>query len=259
MKVTVCQISAALDELNNNWDQLVEHTSQKKSDLVLLPEMTFYPWICSLKTIDPQSWKKAVHSHELWIQKLSELGANIVIGTRPVIDPTSNKCYNIGYVWSKKSGIQDVHKKYYLPDEDGFWEATWYERGEKSFQIVEIEGIKIGFLICTELWFMQHAREYANQGIHILVCPRGTPQGTVDKWVAGGRTAAVVSGAYCLSSNHQGVAPDKKTHLGGVGWITDPEGSILGKTSKQELFLTLEIDIKFAEKSKTTYPRYVRD
>ena len=259
MKVTVCQITAALDELDNNWNQLVEHTSQKRSDLVLLPEMTFYPWICSLKTVDPQLWKKAVESHELRIQNLSELGANIVIGTRPIIDQMSNKRYNVGYVWSKKSGIQDIHKKYYLPDEEGFWEATWYERGEKSFQIVEIEGIKIGFLICTELWFMHHAREYANQGVHILVSPRGTPQETVDKWVTGGRTAAVISGAYCLSSNQQGVASDKKTNLGGVGWITDPEGIVLGTTGEQEPFITLEIDLKYAEESKSTYPRYVRE
>ena len=89
--------------------------------------------------------------------------------------------------------------------------------------------------------------------------PEFTPEETVDKWVAGGRAAAVVSGAYCLSSNQQGVASDKKTHLGGVGWITEPEGKVLGKNSKQEPFLTIEIDIKFAEKSKTTYPRYVKE
>jgi N-carbamoylputrescine amidase len=72
---------------------------------------------------------------------------------------------------------------------------------------------------------------------------RATPLETVDKWIAGGRTAAVISGAFCISSNHQGMALDKKTILGGVEWIIDPEGNVLGKTDDQNPFKTLEIDV----------------
>ncbi|MHA2298467.1 MAG: carbon-nitrogen hydrolase family protein [Candidatus Hodarchaeales archaeon] len=257
MRVTVCQLSAEVDKLDNYWQQLVEHAIQHRSDLVLLPEMPFYPWICSLQTVDERLWEDAVDAHVLWNQKLPELKADIVIGTRPVIDPVSNKRHNTGHVWSADLGIQDLHEKVYLPDEEGFWEASWYDRGEISFQVFSLAGITIGFSICTELWFMEHAREYAKQGIHFLVCPRATPLETVDKWIAGGRAAAVVSGAFCISSNHQGVALDKKTILGGVGWVIDPEGNVLGKTDEQNPFKTLEIDVSIAEKAKSTYPRYV--
>ncbi|MGD8305002.1 MAG: nitrilase-related carbon-nitrogen hydrolase, partial [Desulfobacterales bacterium] len=117
---------------------------------------------------------------------------------------------------------------------------------------------KVGFLICSELWFNQHARDYARQGVHLLVCPRATPKASVEKWIAGGRTAAVVSGAYCLSSNFSGAranGPD----WGGAGWIVEPEeGAILGLTSEKHPFITLKIDLQAAEKAKGTYPRYVR-
>ena len=99
------------------------------------------------------------------------------------------------------TGYKAVHHKYYLPDEKGWWEATWYERGEKDFTVTRTSLAKIGFLICTELWFGAHAREYALQGIDLLVCPRATGSFSTDKWIAGGRTAAVVSEAYSLSSN----------------------------------------------------------
>lgn len=257
MKVTVCQLSAELDKLENHWNRLVEHTNQHRSDFVLLPEMSFYPWICSLDAVDIRVWQNAVESHELWSQKLPELGVDFVIGTRPVIHSGSKKRYNSGYIWSANLGIQDLHDKVYLPDEEGFWEATWYDRGEKSFQMFSLGGITFGFSICTEIWFMEHVREYAMQGIHFLVCPRATPLETVDKWIAGGRAAAVISGAFCLSSNHQGMALDDKTILGGVGWIIDPEGNVLEKTDDQNPFKTLEIDIDIAERAKSTYPRYV--
>ena len=75
-------------------------------------------------------------------------------------------------------------------------------------------------------------------------------------WLAGGRTAAVCSGAYCLSSNLWAPAGDK-ADLGGLGWITDPEGNILATTSPDDPFATVEIDLAFARDSKRTYPRYV--
>jgi N-carbamoylputrescine amidase len=113
--------------------------------------------------------------------------------------------------------------------------------------------------ICTEIWFNFHAREYAKQGIHVLVCPRAAPHPSVDKWIAGGRTAAVVSGAFCLSSNFNGSAGGK-WEWGGCGWIFEPEeGEVLGTTSREKPFLTMKIDLKIAETAKDTYPRYVTD
>jgi len=48
--------------------------------------------------------------------------------------------------------------------------------------------------------------------------------------------------------------------FGGAGWIIEPEeGSVLGVTSPNKPFLTVEIDLEHAEKAKRTYPRYVPD
>jgi len=109
------------------------------------------------------------------------------------------------------------------------------------------------------LWFNAHARRYANQGVHLLVCPRVTPWASTDKWIAGGRTAAVVSGAFCLSSNLSGPHVEGLA-FGGAGWIMEPEaGGVLGLTSPETPFLTIDTDPNEARKAKTTYPRYVAD
>ncbi|UCH98003.1 MAG: carbon-nitrogen hydrolase family protein, partial [Candidatus Aminicenantes bacterium] len=169
------------------------------------------------------------------------------------------KRLNEGFTWEAETGYQAAHVKYYLPDEEGFWEATWYERGNREFLVTQTGRARIGFLICTELWFNAHARCYGKQGIHILVCPRATPKSTTDKWVAGGRTAAVVSGAFCLSANF-GHSTSHNVQWGGTGWIIEPgEGNVLALTSPQQPFVTLEIDLNAAEQAKHTYPRYVLD
>jgi len=257
MKVTVCELRNDAHGLELDWKALVEHVKSEKSDLVLLPEMPFYPWVAGTSKVESGIWEQAVITHDQWIPRLSELAPTIVAGSRPVIQ--SGKRHNEGFIWEPDSGYRSSHVKYYLPDEEGFWEASWYERGKRDFTVVQCRGIKVGFLICTELWFFEHAREYSKQDIHLLVCPRVTPKSSVDKWNAGGRAAAVVSGAFCLSSNLSG--PNiESIEFGGAGWIIEPEeGSVLGMTSPNKPFLTVEIDLEKAEKAKRTYPRYVSD
>ena len=75
--------------------------------------------------------------------------------------------------------------------------------------------------------------------------------------MAGGRTAAVVSGAFCLSSCFGG-RDRYGMQWAGRGWIIEPEeGDILAVTSRSQPFITLDIDLQVADRAKQTYPRYV--
>ncbi len=113
-------------------------------------------------------------------------------------------------------------------------------------------------MICSDLWFAEHARGYARQGVHILANPRATERSSVDKWIAGGRAIAVMSGAFCLSSNRAG-AGQGGVEFGGGGWVIDPNGNLLGLTTDAQPFVTVEIDPALAEAAKKTYPRDVKE
>lgn len=257
MKVTVCELRNDVDALKEDWQALISHVQENASEFVLLPEIPFFPWLARTRDVDPSRWEESVNAHEAWIGCLAELGSSGAAATRPILK--NGKRLNEAFIWQQGTGCTGVHEKYYLPDEPGFWEASWYERGAGDFALTTINNVWAGFLICTELWFNKHAREYARQGIHLLLCPRATPKSTVDKWIAGGRTAAVVSGAFCLSSNLGGTTA-AGAEYGGAGWIIEPEeGAVLGVTSQQQPFLTLDIDLRVAETAKKTYPRYVLD
>ena len=68
--------------------------------------------------------------------------------------------------------------------------------------------------------------------------------------------AAVLAGAFCLSSNR--VGPNSEGGpFGGMGWVIDPDGEILALTSEDAPFATVDIDLGAAEHAKATYPRYV--
>jgi N-carbamoylputrescine amidase len=255
MKVTVCQLRNDPPDLAHDWGQLVAHVQAEATELVLLPEMPFHPWPAWTRDVDPAIWQTSVEAHEAWLERLPELAPAVVFGTRPVL--RGERRHNEGFVWEANSGYRAVHTKYYLPDEGGFWEASWYERGELEFTAVQASKIKAGMMICTEMWFMEHARAYGKASIDLLISPRATPLSSASKWVAGGRTAAVVSGAFCLSSNRGGV-DETGLAWGGSGWITEPEeGELLALTSEEDPFATVDIDLNVAKQAKETYPRYV--
>ncbi len=255
MKVTVCELSNQMEQLEQEWELLIEHVKSQQSDLVLLPEMPFFPWIAQTNSVDVGVWQSSVQRHEQWMKRLIELSPTMVLTSQPVIK--EGKHLNEAFIWDAEAGYKAVHHKHYLPNVEGWWEASWYEPGEKEFNIVESRNGRIGFLICTEIWFNAHAREYAKQDIDLLVCPRATELMSIDKWLAGGRTAAVVSGAYCLSSNFSS-GDGTGNEWGGCGWIIEPEeGDVLGVTTKEQPFLTFEIDLSVAKAAKSSYPRNV--
>ena len=255
MRVTVCELPNEREAFAESWSALVAHVARTGSALVVLPEMPFSRWLAAHPRVDAEAWKLAVQEHASWIARLEELGAEVVVTTRPIVD--GEERFNEAIVWEREAGPRDItHRKQYLPDEEGYWEAHWYQPGPPDTQIVETNAGKLGFAICTEMWFFERIRRYGQQGMQILACPRATPNASVDRWLVAGRTAAIVSGAYCLSSNLSGRT--KTNHWGGAAFITEPEGGkILARTDEKHPFATVEIDLGEADRAKGTYPRYV--
>ena len=257
MKVTVCEMSDNEDNFIGDWNQLVNHLYQNKTDLLLLPEMPFSKWIASEREVSRELKKRSVDKHEKWILKMDQLNAGQIVYSKPIIN--GDKFFNSAFVFEKGKGHLKIHTKSYFPEEPFFWEETWYDHEEPiTFESLTSGGIKIGVLLCTEMWFMEYAREYGKQGIDILLCPRATGIVSVNQWIRCGQTLSVLSGAYCLSSNKTGLS-DRDFQWGGHGWIAEPvNGNLLGSTNTHEKFVTVEIDITKSRDAKREYPLYVK-
>jgi N-carbamoylputrescine amidase len=257
LNVTVCQLRCGA-LLDSEWERLLAHAQQEKSDLLLLPEMPFCAWPFGNQWFDPDVWVEVVAAHDLWQERLADVGAAVAY-SRPVTE--NGRRLNRAALWlPEEEELILGRAKAFLPDEAGFWEASWYEPGTASFEPSKVtvgsEELCLGYMICTELWFMEHARDFGQAGAHLLLTPRSTEKRTVDKWLAGGRAAAIISGAYSLSSNHyqdEG-GPGRP---GGLGWVVGPDGEVLALTTPDRPFATVTIDLTRAERAKHTYPRYV--
>jgi predicted amidohydrolase len=248
MRVTVCELPDERQAFEAAWQEFVVYVRKQQSDLVLLPEMPFSSWFARTPQFDAGIWQRALEEHDVMMNRLFELVPAVVLGTRPLTD--EQRHLNRGFFWTPGEGYQGVHDKYYFPNEENFYEGCWFDRNQRAFTFARIQDMAIGFLICTEVMFNEWARYYGKQGANIIAVPRASGPG--ERWMVAPRLAAIVSGAFVISSNRV------DDHLfAGRGLVISPDGDVLAETSRREPFATVEIDLEESTQAKKTYPRDV--
>lgn len=247
MRVTVCELPDDVDTFAAAWTELRTFQQSGPADLLILNEVPFDSWFGSTSSFEEARWTTAVERHQQHIADLADL-CTAVIGTAPVND--GDRRYNRAFVWMPDSGVHWWRRKAWIPDEDPVYEASWYDAAPDPPDTRTILQADVGVLTCTELWAMDWAAELGRGGAHIIASPRATGTTSTDKWIAAGRVAATISGAYSVSSNRVG------NGFGGTGWIISPDGDVLGQTSRDTPIVTVDIDIQSADRAKQTYPRY---
>jgi N-carbamoylputrescine amidase len=221
-----------------------------QSELVLLPECAFVPPLWESELVDQGRWRHAVQLSAAWLGRLQELGVEHVVGTRPV--EIEGRRFNQGFLWRPASGLVPLRRKYFLPDEPGNWEASWFDGGDQAFPVFRAGELSFGLNICSELWALETYGQYAGKA-QVVFSPRATAAATRARWLAAGVVAAVRSGAYSVSSNRV----DRSGACGGRSWVISPAGQVLATTTRESPFATVDLDLTAWEETREMYPRYV--
>jgi len=251
MRVTVCELPHESDALAAAWAALCEHTISHASELVLLPEFAMLDPLWQDEHFDAARWADAEAVSEVWRHRLAELRAAHIVGTHPAT--IDGRRFNQGFLWSASGEVVPLRRKFYLPNEPGNWEARWFDRGDSDFPEYHAGACTFGLNICTELWALETYAACAARGVPVILSPRATATATTTKWLSVGIVAAVRSGAFSLSSNRV----DPTGACGGVGWIIDPFGNILARTTAEAPFATVDIDLSSSAAARAGYPGYV--
>lgn len=243
-----------LEPAGSHWSVVRKAIDAARPDILVTNEMPFGGWLASAATLDAEAAARSVEVHELGVQALAALGLPAVISSRPVW--AGDKLLNEAYAL-ERGRLSVLHRKQMFPDEPGWYEAAWFKGGDGSFAVHEVAGVKTGVLLCTELMFNERARHYGRAGAELIVVPRATGL-SQDQWLTAGAMAAIVSGAYVVSSNRTG-NPAGNREFGGQGFAFAPDGSLLATTSTSDPVVTVELDVHLSRRQQAEYPCYVRE
>jgi len=256
MKLAVCEAPAAMFVDDDGWHGLVAQCESIAPDLFLLNEMPFGTWISVGEERDSEILRTSQEQHLEGMERFNALGTFAVLGTYPRSEGA--RSVNQAFVWTPLGGLVTVHTKQFFPNEGGFYEARWFDRGKQRFELANALGLKIGFLICTDVMFNEWARYYRHKGAHVIAVPRATPIGSEDRWRTMCSAAAIVSGCYVASSNRSGI-DESGMEFAGKGWILDPTGEMIAETSPEKPVAFAELDLSAVQGAQSKYPCYVEE
>jgi len=135
--------------------------------------------------------------------------------------------YNSVAVLSNK-GVHLVYRKRHLPTFGVFDEFRYFKPGPIiKPDILEINGFKIGFVICYDAFFPESVKAYSLMGADIVAVLSAAPVASRALWTPILQARAIENTVYILYSNHVGYMDGLEFF--GEAMIISPTGRILVK------------------------------
>lgn len=153
MKVTIAQINTTNGDIEGNVAKIlnaIEKAKAENSNIVVFPEVVTHGYTS-------QDWFQDRDIIETALQPLETIipatvGITAIIGTvRPNNDKDGRRLYNSAAVMSDGKLLGFVDKTL-LPEYDVFDDPRYFEPNEKPNKLFEINGKKIGVVICEDFW-----------------------------------------------------------------------------------------------------------
>lgn len=252
LRIAFVEWPEGLSTCDAQWSALKDSVTAAAPDILITNELPFGPWLADGSVFSEQTADLSLRAHEKGLEGLIDLGLRAIISSRPVWN--GKRLANEAFVLVN-GDVRPLHRKQYFPNEPGWYESEWYAGDSSGFSVAEVLGVKVGVLLCTEAMFNERARAYGKQKASLIVMPRAS--GTeIESWKIAGAMAALVSGAYVVSSNRIGRSGNG-THFGGGGFAYAPQGRLLAVTTPADALQMFELDPAISASAQREYPCYV--
>ena len=230
--------------------RLVE-ARQAGAALALLPELPLHAWIGSSRVPrEEDAEPPAGPRQSLLARAAREAGIGVAAGA---IVREAGRRFNRALLFDSRGELLATYDKLHLPSEEGFWESDHYEPGLADPLAVDALGFRIGMQVCSDVQRPTGCNLLGAQGAELIVAPRATPGGGLERWRTVLRANALTSGAYLISVNRP--AGRDATPMGGPSIAIAPDGAVLAEST--EPLSTVVLDRAAVAAARADYPGYL--
>ncbi|WP_069173233.1 carbon-nitrogen hydrolase family protein [Streptomyces griseus] len=134
----------------------------------------------------------------------------------------------------------------------GDFEQKWFTPGEQPVVQAELDGVRIGLLICYDVEFPENVRAHALAGTDLLVVPTALmhPFGFVAESVVPVR--AFESQMYVAYVNRTG--PEGEFDFTGLSCLAGPDGTVRARAGREEELVVGAVDPDLLRGSRAANP-----
>ena len=176
-----------------------------------------------------------------------------------VASETAKRCNAIVFANGSEKGEKGLRNTTYAFDREGQLVGKYYKQhltpgevskrkldSEYSFEfeeptVVEIEGIRFGFLTCYDFYFYETFAHMARKNIDVVIGCSHQRSDSHEALEIMSRFLAYNTNAYVLRSS---VSMDERSNIGGGSMVVAPDGRVLLNMRSRVGMETVEIDVK---------------
>ena len=224
------------------------------ADLALLPEIPLNPWSPAATTPrDDDAEGPAGPRHQMLADAARAAGIAVVGGVI-LRDAVSGRRTNTAVVFDRAGALVARYSKVHLPNEPGFHEPCHYDAGVEPPRVIRGFDVPLGIQICSDINRPEGSHILAAQGAAVILHPRATEAGTIDRWRLVLRAVAMTTATYVVSVNRP--RPEGGVPLGGPSIAVDPNGDVLAEST--DPIVIVAIDRARLAEGKARYPGYLK-
>src|SRR5687767_14019520 len=172
LRIALAQLNLFVGDVGGNTQRVIDTAAEArdklKADLVLFPELALsgYP---PEDLLFHKGMRRQV-SAALERVRSETSGIAVMVGYP---DYTEDAIYNAAALIRDGKMLANYHKQE-LPNYLVFDEKRYFKHGRES-SVIEIKGIRVGLLICEDIWEPNPARAARAAGAQLLVVINGSP------------------------------------------------------------------------------------
>lgn len=245
MKVGVVQLHPAFGDIEGNLQKVMESVSSADAELFVLPELVLSGYVFESRK---EAVSLAQEEGSVVFDPLSELAArrsaSIVIGFAEVC---GDSLYNSSMLLTPDGG-RSVYRKIQLFCD----EKSIFEPGDRPPHVVEVDGVRLGMMVCFDWIFPEVARSLALSGADILCHSANLVLPYCQDAMV---TRCLENRVFALTANRVGTEDRAGSSFTFTGrsQIVAPNGEILARAEVDgERVLVAEIDPSMARNKSIT-------
>lgn len=224
LKVEIVQKHHKRFDVDFNLRIMKESISNSSSSLVVFPEMflTGYSLGSAVTSFSIDLSSTIIQEIE---ESCRDNGKYVIFGFPERSSEIKGQTFNSAAVVGP-GGLVGTYRKMHLVDFGPFEEWAYFTPGNELL-MVEINGFRIGVIICYDLFFPELAKTYALSGADAVICISASPSVTRKFFERVMVARAIEDTVFIVYSNLVGF--DSRMNFWGGGALIGPTGSILSR------------------------------
>ena len=241
LNVTLAQVNPVVGDIGGNVEKIRESVArcEDTSHLIVFPELVVSGYFPEDLLLRIDFVRECMGAVEELAKSLKNAKSLVVVGAPFYGEDLYNSLYLL-----YGGEVVGVYHKGRLPNYSVFDEKRYFREGEKPF-LVELNGIKLGFSICEDIWYPDHLERLSVlSGAEVIVNINASPYHIGKHEFREGFVRARAEDNICFVLYANLVGGYDELVFDGRSMVIDPLGRVVGRAKAfEEDLLTLSIDV----------------